>query len=82
MSFETLLYEKQDGVATLTLNRPERHNAFNVAMARELREVWESADETSKSADSRVVMSRMTAQRSRPADARVSWSGLTARRNR
>ena len=41
MSFETLLYDKQDGVATITLNRPERHNAFNVAMAGELRRAWE-----------------------------------------
>ena len=40
MGFETILYEKQDGVATLTLNRPERHNAFNVAMALELKEAW------------------------------------------
>jgi E-phenylitaconyl-CoA hydratase len=41
LAFETLLYEVQDRVATLTLNRPERHNAFNVAMARELRRAWE-----------------------------------------
>jgi len=42
MSFETLLYEKQDGVATITLDRPDRHNAFNVAMAMELRSAWEA----------------------------------------
>jgi enoyl-CoA hydratase/carnithine racemase len=41
MDFETILYAKQDGVATLTLNRPERHNAFNLAMAGELRRAWE-----------------------------------------
>jgi enoyl-CoA hydratase/carnithine racemase len=41
MDFETILYEAQDGVATITLNRPERHNAFTVGMALELREAWE-----------------------------------------
>ena len=40
MDFETLLYDVRDGVATLTLNRPERHNAFNVAMALELKDAW------------------------------------------
>jgi enoyl-CoA hydratase/carnithine racemase len=40
--FETLLYEKAHGVATLTLNRPQRMNAFNVAMALELRRAWEA----------------------------------------
>jgi enoyl-CoA hydratase/carnithine racemase len=41
MSLETIRYEKEERVATITLNRPERHNAFNVAMARELKRTWE-----------------------------------------
>ena len=41
MAYETLLYEVSEGVATVTLNRPERHNAFNVRMAGELRDAWE-----------------------------------------
>ncbi len=39
-SFETLLYEEDDGVAVVTLNRPEVHNSFNLQMQRELRELW------------------------------------------
>lgn len=38
--FETLAYEESDGVAWVTLDRPEVHNAFNSAMQRELRTVW------------------------------------------
>ena len=40
--FETLLYEVESGIATVTLNRPERHNAFNTVMAVELRRVWQT----------------------------------------
>jgi len=40
MAFETILYEKADGVVTLTLNRPERHNAFDLPMAGELHRAW------------------------------------------
>jgi enoyl-CoA hydratase/carnithine racemase len=39
-SFETLLYEERDGVAIVTLNRPEVHNAFNGRMQKELRSLW------------------------------------------
>jgi enoyl-CoA hydratase/carnithine racemase len=41
-SFETLLYEERDGVAIVTLNRPEVHNAFNQQMQGELRHLWRS----------------------------------------
>jgi enoyl-CoA hydratase/carnithine racemase len=40
--FETILYEEQDGVAIVTLNRPEVLNAFNHQMQGELREMWRS----------------------------------------
>ncbi|MGP0031637.1 MAG: enoyl-CoA hydratase/isomerase family protein [Acidimicrobiales bacterium] len=39
---ETLLYEEREGVAVVTLNRPEVHNAFNMAMQEELQHVWRS----------------------------------------
>ena len=40
--YETLLYEEREGVAIVTLNRPEVHNAFNLAMQHELRDLWGS----------------------------------------
>lgn len=40
--FETLLYEEREGVAWITLDRPERHNAFDARMRAELRRVWRS----------------------------------------
>ncbi len=55
MDFESILYEKSDGVVTLTLNRPERHNAFNLAMAGELHQAW-----TDIKADPEVVCAIVT----------------------
>src|SRR4051794_18157220 len=41
-NLETLLYEERNGVAIVTLNRPDVYNAFNRAMERELQLVWRS----------------------------------------
>jgi enoyl-CoA hydratase len=36
MTYNTLIVEKRDGIATLKLNRPDRLNALSVEMGREL----------------------------------------------
>ncbi len=43
MDFEHIVYEKQEGVATITLNRPERMNAFTDVMIREWAHALEDA---------------------------------------
>jgi 2-(1,2-epoxy-1,2-dihydrophenyl)acetyl-CoA isomerase len=43
MEFEQILYQKQAGVATITLNRPERMNAFTPVMIREWAQALEDA---------------------------------------
>ena len=42
--FETILYEVDDRVATITLNRPERLNAFNSQMQRDVLDAIDLAD--------------------------------------
>ena len=44
MAFETLLYDVADRVATVTLNRPDRLNAVNTTVIRELVEAFDQAD--------------------------------------
>ncbi|MGP9811422.1 crotonase/enoyl-CoA hydratase family protein [Rhodopseudomonas sp. NSM] len=44
MSYETIKYEVADQILTITLNRPEKLNAFNPAMQRELIEAFDKAD--------------------------------------
>lgn len=40
--YETVIYEERNGVAWITLNRPERLNAFNHLMQKEMRDIWRS----------------------------------------
>src|SRR6478736_9673047 len=44
MEFEDIRYEVADGVLQITLNRPDRLNAFTGVMARELIEAFDRAD--------------------------------------
>lgn len=50
---ETLLVERKDGVATVTMNRPERKNAANGRMLLELREIFEEIEDNP---DDRVMV--------------------------
>ena len=44
MNFETILYEVDDRIATITFNRPEQLNAVSPLMARELRAAYAAAE--------------------------------------
>jgi enoyl-CoA hydratase len=41
MTYETILYQADQGVATITLNRPEVHNAMNEALRRDMLNCFE-----------------------------------------
>jgi enoyl-CoA hydratase/carnithine racemase len=43
-TFETLLYSVEEGIATITLNRPDRLNAFNTQMMREMIAAFDLTD--------------------------------------
>lgn len=44
MTYEAILVEKNEGVATLTMNRPEKLNAHNAQMGREIRQAFFELD--------------------------------------
>ena len=53
MSYQNLLYSVDDRVATVTLNRPERHNALSTALVDEIMAAMTQAD---RDAEVRIVI--------------------------
>jgi enoyl-CoA hydratase/carnithine racemase len=53
--YETIAYGVDDGLATITLNRPDKRNAMNAAMFREL---GDAADSAANDPDVRAVLVR------------------------
>jgi enoyl-CoA hydratase len=45
MAYETLLYDKEDGIAVLTLNRPDSLNSVNTKMQAEMKEIWDDIEQ-------------------------------------
>jgi enoyl-CoA hydratase/carnithine racemase len=44
MSYEDILYDIEDGIATITLNRPKVMNAITPRMKAEMHEAFDEAD--------------------------------------
>src|SRR5436190_6337278 len=53
MNFEFLILDRRDGVATITLNRPDAYNALDLALGREL---FHASLEVDEDADVRCVV--------------------------
>lgn len=73
MDFEQITYDKTDGIATITLNRPERMNAFTAKMIDEwYRALWDAHTDP----DVRVVIVTGAGDRGFCAGADVMGGGL------
>ena len=72
--FETIKIAFDAGILTLTLHRPERMNAFNVSMMREMREVFDWTDEADEVG---VVIITGSGERAFCAGADLSAGGAT-----
>ena len=73
MDFEQIIYDKAGGIATITLNRPERMNAFTAVMIDEwYRALWDAHTDQ----DVRVVIVTGAGDRGFCAGADVMGGGL------
>ncbi len=77
MSGSLVLYESEDGVATITLNRPEKHNAISMAMLLRLEEL---IAEIELAPGVRVVLITSASSRAFCVGADINeWEALAAR---
>jgi len=53
MSYQRILLEQANGIATLTLNRPEKHNALDMLF---FQEFGQCLDELNEDQDTRVII--------------------------
>lgn len=44
MAYETIRYEKENGIVIVTLNRPDSLNSVNTKMQAEMKEIWEDIE--------------------------------------
>jgi enoyl-CoA hydratase len=58
---EPIYVERHGAIATVVLNRPEKHNAINVVMFRRLREIMDACDHDDTL---RCVVEQLITQRS------------------
>jgi enoyl-CoA hydratase len=42
MSYKNIIYEKEDHIVTITINRPEVHNCINHETNLELQQAWKT----------------------------------------
>lgn len=56
MSYQTILFDVADGIARLTLNRPDRLNSFNTVMHAEMRSALASLDCANGESAARVLV--------------------------
>ena len=40
MAYETMKFEKKDGIAVMTMNRPDSLNSINMQMQAEMKDIW------------------------------------------
>ncbi len=66
---EDVLYEVENKIATITINRPEKYNALNIAVVKRLRELMKQAEEDS---NVRVVVLTGTGEKAFAAGADIT----------
>ena len=76
--YENILFEKKDGVAYLTLNRPDRLNALNSAVLKELDEALAEidGDTESRGPERRLLPPERTSRRCSPWKRKQVWPSV------